>query len=104
MANGGLLKELQELQPVEGVELPSRDVRARRPLFLRALIQLRTLRAIARVLTLGALDALGVFLAIWTALELKAYLRDKSDLVLSYHQAQDVAPLAILVPLLLFAP
>jgi exopolysaccharide biosynthesis polyprenyl glycosylphosphotransferase len=103
MANGGLLKELQELQPAPGVTLPPRDVRARRPFLLRAIIQLRTLRAIARVLALAALDAAGIFLAIWTALELKAAVRGKSDLVLSYHQAQDVAPLAILVTLLLFA-
>jgi exopolysaccharide biosynthesis polyprenyl glycosylphosphotransferase len=105
MANGGLLKELQELEPAPGVTttLPHRDVRARRPFLLRAIIRLRTLRAIARVLVLGALDAAGIFLAIWTALELKAALRDKSDLTLSYHQAQDVAPLAILVTLLLFA-
>ncbi|HEX4720389.1 MAG TPA: hypothetical protein VH300_17860, partial [Thermoleophilaceae bacterium] len=104
MANGGLLKELQELQPAPGATaLPPRDVRARRPFLLRAIIRLRTLRSIARVLMLGALDAAGVFLAIWTALELKALLRDKSDLTLSYHQAQDVALLAILVTLLLFA-
>jgi exopolysaccharide biosynthesis polyprenyl glycosylphosphotransferase len=105
MANGGLLKELQELEPAPGATttLPPRDVRARRPFLLRAIIRLRTLRAIARVLVLGALDAAGIFLAIWTALELKAALRDKSDLTLSYHQAQDVAPLAILVTLLLFA-
>jgi exopolysaccharide biosynthesis polyprenyl glycosylphosphotransferase len=105
MANGGLLKELQELQPAPGAAttLPPRDVRARRPFLLRAIIRLRTLRSLARVLMLGVLDAAGVFLAIWTALELKAILRDKSDLVLSYHQAQDVAPLAILVTLLLFA-
>src|SRR3954447_16395780 len=103
MANGGLVKELQELQPAPGASLPARDVRSRRPFLLRALIQLRTLRSIARVLTLGVLDAAGVFLAIWTALELKAVLRGKSDLLLSYHQAQDVAPLAILVTLLLFA-
>ena len=103
MAEGGLLKELQEVGPAPGVPLPSRDVRARRPFLLRAIIRLRTLRAIARVLTLMCLDALGVFMAIWTALELKAILRDKSDLTLSFHQAQDVAPLAILVTLLLFA-
>jgi exopolysaccharide biosynthesis polyprenyl glycosylphosphotransferase len=104
MANGGLLKELQELQPAPGVAtLPPRDVRAKRPFLLRAIIRLRTLRSLARVLVLGALDAAGIFLAIWTALELKALLRDKSDLTLSYHQAQDVAPLAILVTLLLFA-
>jgi exopolysaccharide biosynthesis polyprenyl glycosylphosphotransferase len=104
MANGGLLKELRELQPAPGATtLPPRDVRARRPFLLRAIIRLRTLRSIVRVLVLGALDAAGVFLAIWTALELKALLRDKSDLTLSYHQAQDVAALAILVTLLLFA-
>ena len=96
MANGGLLKELQELQPAPGVttELPPRDVRSRRPFLLRAIIRLRTLRSIARVLVLGALDAAGIFLAIWTALELKALLRDKSDLALSFDQAKDVAPLA----------
>src|SRR4051794_22610149 len=103
MANGGLVNELQELQPAQGVSLPPRDVRARRPFLLRAIIQMRTLRSIARVLALGILDALGVFLAIWTALELKALLRGKSDLELSFHQAQDVAALAILVTLLLFA-
>jgi exopolysaccharide biosynthesis polyprenyl glycosylphosphotransferase len=78
-------------------------VRSRRPFLLRALIRLRTLRSIARVAALGVLDAAGVFLAIWTALELKAFVRGKSDLALSFDQAQDVAPLAILVTLLLFA-
>src|SRR3954453_8754852 len=103
MPDGGLVNELQELRPATGATLPKRDVRARRPLLLRALIRLHTLRSIARVSALGALDAAGVFLAIWTALELKAALRSKSDVVLSYHQAQDVAALAILVTLLLFA-
>jgi exopolysaccharide biosynthesis polyprenyl glycosylphosphotransferase len=103
MANGGLVNELQELRPAAEPALPSRDVRARRPLLMRAIIKMHTLRSIARVITLGALDAVGVFMAIWTALELKAVLRNKSDLVLSFHQAQDVAPLAVLVTLLLFA-
>jgi exopolysaccharide biosynthesis polyprenyl glycosylphosphotransferase len=103
MANGGLVKELRELQPAQGAPLSSRDVRARRPFLLRAIIQLRTLRSLARIATLAALDAAGIVLAIWTALEMKALLRDKSNLTLSYHQAQDVAPLAILVTLLLFA-
>ena len=104
MANGGLVKELQELQPASGtVTLPPKDVRARRPFLLRTLIRLTTLRSIFRVLTLSALDAAGVFLAVWTALELKAWLRDKPNLDLSFHQAQDVAPLAILVTILLFA-
>src|SRR5215213_8596289 len=58
MANGGLLKELQELQPAPGATttLPPRDVRARRPFLLRAIIRLRTLRSFARVAVLGDLD------------------------------------------------
>jgi exopolysaccharide biosynthesis polyprenyl glycosylphosphotransferase len=61
------------------------------------------LRRIARVATLLAIDIAGVFLAIWTALELKAVIRGKPDLVLSFNQAQDFAPLACLVTILLFA-
>jgi exopolysaccharide biosynthesis polyprenyl glycosylphosphotransferase len=64
---------------------------------------MHTLRSILRVVMLALLDAAGVFMAIWTALELKAFLRDKADLALSFDQAQDVAPLAILVTILLFA-
>jgi exopolysaccharide biosynthesis polyprenyl glycosylphosphotransferase len=74
-------------------------MRARKPLLLR----LEAGRALLRGATLLAFDIAGVFLAIWTALELKAVLRGKSDLMLSYHQAVDVAPLACLVTILLFA-
>jgi exopolysaccharide biosynthesis polyprenyl glycosylphosphotransferase len=61
------------------------------------------MRRVTRVLVLAALDALGVFLAIWTALELKAVLRGVPDLEASFRQTLDVAPLACLVVLLLFA-
>jgi exopolysaccharide biosynthesis polyprenyl glycosylphosphotransferase len=81
------------------VVLPPRDVRARKPLLLR----METGRGLVRVATLVTLDALGVFLAIWTALEVKAAIRGKSDFTLSFHQAWDVAPLAVLVTILLFA-
>jgi exopolysaccharide biosynthesis polyprenyl glycosylphosphotransferase len=74
-------------------------VRARKPLLLR----LETGRTLVRVATLVTLDALGVFLAIWTALEVKAAIRGKSDFTLTFHQAWDVAPLACLVTILLFA-
>jgi exopolysaccharide biosynthesis polyprenyl glycosylphosphotransferase len=97
MANG-LVRHLEEVKPTP-VVLPPRDVRARKPLLLR----LETGRSIVRVATLVTLDAVGVFMAIWTALEVKALLRDKSDLTLSFHQAWDVAPLACLVTILLFA-
>ncbi|MEA2422067.1 MAG: hypothetical protein QOF55_1166, partial [Thermoleophilaceae bacterium] len=102
MANG-LLKELQELKPPQAVELPARDVRARKAPLRSALIRFEALRRLTRFVTLTALDVAGVFLAIWTALELKAVINDKSDLTQSFNQTQDVAPLAILVTLLLFA-
>jgi exopolysaccharide biosynthesis polyprenyl glycosylphosphotransferase len=102
MANG-LVKELQELKPQDAVGLPARDVRARKAPIRSALIRYEALRRLTRVLTLGALDVAGVFVAIWTALELKAVINQKSDLTLSFNQTQDVAPLAILVTMLLFA-
>jgi exopolysaccharide biosynthesis polyprenyl glycosylphosphotransferase len=97
MANG-LVRHLEEVKSAPAV-LPSRDVRARKPLLLR----LEMGRAVVRVTTLVGLDVVGVFLAIWTALEVKAAIRDKSNLALSFHQALDVAPLACLVTILLFA-
>src|SRR5215212_182979 len=51
----GLLKELQEVEPVA---LPERDVRAGKPL-LGGLLKFDIARAAARVGTLGALDLLG---------------------------------------------
>jgi exopolysaccharide biosynthesis polyprenyl glycosylphosphotransferase len=102
MANG-LVKELQELKPQDAVSLPARDIRARKAPVRSALIRYEALRRLTRVVILTALDVAGVFGAIWTALELKAVLNDKSNLALSFQQTKDVAPLAILVTLLLFA-
>ena len=102
MANG-LVNELEELKPPEAAALGTRDMRARKAPLRSALIRWDTMRRLARVLTLAALDAAGVFLAIWTALELKALFNGKPNLSLSFDQTVDVAPLAILVTLLLFA-
>jgi exopolysaccharide biosynthesis polyprenyl glycosylphosphotransferase len=102
MANG-LVKELQELKPRDAAALPARDVRYRKAPLRGVLIRYEALRRLTRVLVLGALDIAGIFGAIWTALELKAVINHKSDVVLSFHETQDVAPLAILVTLLLFA-
>jgi exopolysaccharide biosynthesis polyprenyl glycosylphosphotransferase len=98
MANG-LLKELQEVKPAEGVALPTRDVRSRKPLLLR----LDTARRLVRVTSLVTLDVVALFIAIWTALEFKALVRGKSDLALSFDQTMDVVPLVVLVTILLFA-
>src|SRR4051812_43602146 len=102
MANG-LVNELEELKSPEAARQAARDVRARKAPIRSILIRWETMRRVARVLTLAALDAGGVFLAIWTAIELKAIVNHKSNLHLSFDQAMDVAPLAILVTLLLFA-
>src|SRR3954469_8733750 len=102
MANG-LVKDLQELKPQDAVSLPARDIRARKAPVRSALIRYEALRRLTRVVILIALDVAGVFCAIWTALELKAVLNGKSDIALSFQQTKDVAPLAILVTLLLFA-
>jgi exopolysaccharide biosynthesis polyprenyl glycosylphosphotransferase len=101
MANG-VLDELREVRPPRPLALPSRDVRARGPA-LRLILRFDTLRRLLRVLILATLDLLGVFLAIWTALEIKAVLLDAPDLAVSFGQTVEVAPLACLVVLLLFA-
>jgi exopolysaccharide biosynthesis polyprenyl glycosylphosphotransferase len=96
------VNELREVRPPEPLTSP-RDVRARRPGVLRWVIRAETLRRLVRITILAALDIAAVFLAIWTALELKAVLLTQPDPMLSFKQAQDVAPLACLITLLLFA-
>ena len=55
--------------------LPDRDMRAKRPPLLSFLLRWSTMRRLARVLTLLALDFAGVFMAIFTALVLKDEVR-----------------------------
>jgi len=78
-------------------------MRARRPLLFSSILKLDTARRISRVATLGTLDAAAVFLAILTALEIKLLVRGNSDLADAWRTADDLAPLAVLVTLLLFA-
>ena len=104
MANG-VVRELREVRPAgtpAGVDAP-RDMRARRPLLFPSILKLDTARRLVRVVTLGLLDAMGVFLAIFTALELKLIVRSDSNLESAWLRADDFAPLAVLVTLLLFA-
>jgi exopolysaccharide biosynthesis polyprenyl glycosylphosphotransferase len=97
----GLVKELRELEPP--VALPQRDVRAGKPLFLRSILRFETVRRLMRVVVLGTLDVAGLFLAIWTALAIKAAIRAPDQLHQTLGETQRVAPLAALVMLLLFA-
>jgi exopolysaccharide biosynthesis polyprenyl glycosylphosphotransferase len=96
------VNELREVRSPEAISV-RRDVRARRPGVLRFVIRAETLRRIVRVGTLASLDVAALVMALWTALELKAVLRGAPDLSLSFQQALDVAPLACLITLLLFA-
>ena len=99
----GLARELQEVKPAEPVDLPSRDVRARTVPVLGGILRFETLRRAGRVLLLATLDVLGMFMAIWTALAIKTLVRSPEVLDRTYGQASDIAPLACLVMLLLFA-
>jgi exopolysaccharide biosynthesis polyprenyl glycosylphosphotransferase len=96
----GLVRELREVEPVS---LPDRDVRAGKPLLLRAVLRFDTVRSIARVGTLAALDLAGLFLAIYTALVLKTAIVSPDQLGQMWSQAKEYFPLAGLVMLLLFA-
>ena len=96
-----LAKELREVEPA--IALPERDVRAVRPKALSSILRFETMRRLARVLTLGALDVSALFLAIWTALAIKTAIVSPEALGITFDQTTDVAPLACLVMLLLFA-
>ena len=95
-----LVKELREVEPVS---LPDRDVRAAKPLFLRGVLRFDTIRSLSRIAILAALDIGCLFLAIWTALAIKAAIQAPDTLGQMYDQAKDYAPLACLVMVLLFA-
>jgi exopolysaccharide biosynthesis polyprenyl glycosylphosphotransferase len=94
----GLLKELQEIEPLA---LPERDVRAGTPL-LGGLLKFDFARSVARITILAALDLAGLFLAIYTALIVKAAIRNPDAMPHMWDQAMDYLPLGGLVMLLLF--
>ena len=89
--------------PAPRAPLPERDVRRKRPPALSFLLRMDTLRRIARAVSLLALDFFALFLAIATALGLKAAARDTLDTSVVLHQAKDYVWFAFLVTALLFA-
>jgi exopolysaccharide biosynthesis polyprenyl glycosylphosphotransferase len=80
-----------------------RDVRRKRPPALSFLLRMDTLRRAARALSLLALDFAALFVAILTALCLKAAARDAWDFSVSFNQTKDYVSFAFLVTALLFA-
>jgi len=85
------------------VRLPEYDVRRKRPPLLSFLLRMDTLRSSARIVSLLAVDFLGVFAAIFTALALKDAILGGLDWQESLEQTLDIVAFASLVTVLLFA-
>jgi exopolysaccharide biosynthesis polyprenyl glycosylphosphotransferase len=83
--------------------LPKRDVRRKRPALLLFLLRLETLRKLARISSLVALDFIGVASALFTALLLKQLVRGHVDAGIAWHQTRHWLPFAYLITLLMFA-
>jgi exopolysaccharide biosynthesis polyprenyl glycosylphosphotransferase len=79
------------------------DMRRKRPPVLSFLLSMSTLRRFARVVSLLALDFVGVALAILTALILKAVVRDDVQLSSALHETGRILAFAYLLTALLFA-
>src|SRR5690349_4629393 len=90
--------------PPARIVLPPNDIRRKRPPALSFLLRMDTLRRLSRVASLLLLDFLGVFAAIFTALMLKAVIRDGNwAWHASYEEARETVAFAYLVTALLFA-
>src|ERR1700747_2773512 len=79
------------------------DMRRKRPPALSFLLRWDTARRLARVVSLLALDFAGVALAIFTALLLKAAVRDDVQLPPALHETERIVVFAYLLTALLFA-
>jgi exopolysaccharide biosynthesis polyprenyl glycosylphosphotransferase len=94
---------IRELDGSQPLALPVRDVRAKRPPMLSFLLRWATMRRVARVVVLVALDLLGVFLAILTALLVKDAVHGHGSTHSAYQQTRNIFVFAGLVTVLLFA-
>jgi exopolysaccharide biosynthesis polyprenyl glycosylphosphotransferase len=80
-----------------------RDIRSRKPWLVQTLTASATYRKVGRVFSLLGLDLLGLFGAIWTALAMKAALRDNYHAHAVFSDATEFLAFAYLVMVLLFA-
>ena len=85
------------------LELPERDVRAKRPPVLSFLLRAETLRRLGRVVSLLTLDFVGVTGALFTSLILKAAVRGNASGARAWEETRHWLPFAYLVTVLLFA-
>jgi len=89
--------DVVRLQPSE------RDMRRKRPPALSLLVRMDTARRVARVVSLLALDFVGVAAAILTALVLKAAVLDHVSVRAAVEESRHILPFAYLLTALLFA-
>ncbi|HVS29194.1 MAG TPA: sugar transferase [Solirubrobacteraceae bacterium] len=109
MPNGIAKAQTAETEPaVPSAGLPlignDRDVRSKKPPALSFLLRMDTARLLVRVVTLLALDYIGISLAIFTALVIKAAVQGpRVDVHAALVDTQNVVAFAYLVTVLLFA-
>ncbi|MHB1810775.1 MAG: sugar transferase [Solirubrobacteraceae bacterium] len=96
-------RQARPLRPGGGHRAAERDMRAKRPAALSFLIRMDTARRLARALSLLALDFLGVALAIFTALLLKAEVLGTASFTSALNETRHLVALAYLITALLFA-
>jgi exopolysaccharide biosynthesis polyprenyl glycosylphosphotransferase len=85
------------------IVLPERDVRRKRPPLLSFVLRLETARRVARVVSLLALDFIGVAGALFTALILKLVIRSEANVAMAWHETRHWISFAYLITVLLFA-
>ena len=83
--------------------LPERDVRRKRPPLLSFLLRLETVRRIGRVVSLLALDFVGVTAAIFTSLMIKVAINGDLNASAAWDQTRHWLPFAYLITVLMFA-
>jgi len=79
------------------------DMRRKRPPALSFALRIATLSRVARVVSLLALDFVGVALAIFTALILKAIVLDHVEVSAAVHETERILAFSYLLTALLFA-
>jgi exopolysaccharide biosynthesis polyprenyl glycosylphosphotransferase len=83
--------------------MPERDVRRKRPPLLMFLLRKETLRRVSRVLSLLAVDFVGVGAALWTAIAVKLALRGEFTFGATWSNTRVSLAFAYLLTVLMFA-
>jgi exopolysaccharide biosynthesis polyprenyl glycosylphosphotransferase len=99
-------KEVGNIQSNGGpvpLSLPERDVRRKRPPLLSFVLRWETLRRVARVISLLAIDFIGVIGALWTALMVKLAVHDNLDAAVAWRDVNHWIAFAYLMTVLAFA-